>query len=44
MNMNECKEFIKSCLEKRYNHIDDILLMMLDIPEEMRFSEVDEEA
>lgn len=24
MNMNECKEFIMSCLDKHYNSMDDI--------------------
>ena len=43
MNMNECKEFIKSCLEKRYEDIDDMFLMLPDVPEEMRASELDEE-
>lgn len=44
MNMDECKEFIKECLEKHYNSIDDdILLMNSDVPEEMRDGGVDED-
>ena len=43
MNMNECKAFIKSCLEERYKGIDDMLLMMSDVPEEMRAGELDED-
>lgn len=43
MNMNECKEFIKSCLEKRYKNADDMSLMMPNVPEEMRAGEIDED-
>jgi len=43
MNMDECREFIMSCLDKRYNSMDDMALMMPDVPEEMRVGEVDED-
>lgn len=44
MNMYECKEFIKECLEKHYNSFsDDIPLMHPDLPKEMRDGEVDDE-
>lgn len=43
MNMNECKEFIKSCLEKCYEDADERLLMMPGVPEEMRAGEPNED-